>query len=360
MPTVVELMSFFEDGWSEKCSEMGIIQRKREIKTPEDLMFLNLCHLLNGCSLLDVSAAGKLLRIGDFSDVAYMKKFSQCAGWFEWICEQFAQNTVCGYEKPTYLEGYRPLAVDATNVTEKGRSGQQFRLHYSIDIFNMNAVSHALTGREVGETLRNYDFKKGDLAIGDRIYGTLNGIEHCENSGADYLLRLRANHFKLYDADGKEVDIAAEFQDLQAGACGDLAVFVHLPGGKRLPVRICAKRKSDEEYAHTLKKLKLSAINHKSKTKDSTKIFNEFFIVATSLPEKISAFDVLETYRYRWQIEIYFKRLKSIMDVGDLPKKRTDSSRAWLNGKIMVALMIEFFLSKLAFSPQGNPPQRVA
>jgi IS4 transposase len=50
-------------------------------------------------------------------------------------------------------------------------------------------------------------------------------------------------------------------------------------------------------------------------------LFNEFIVVATSLTSSVSAEEVLETYRRRWQVEIHFKRLKSILDMGDLPKK---------------------------------------
>ena len=63
--------------------------------------------------------------------------------------------------------------------------------------------------------------------------------------------------------------------------------------------------------------------------------------------------EVLETYRLRWQVECYFKRLKSIIDFGEMPKKREDSILSWLNGKIMVALLIEMLLSTKSFSPSS-------
>ena len=44
------------------------------------------------------------------------------------------------------------------------------------------------------------------------------------------------------------------------------------------------------------------------------------------------------------------------MDFGELPKRRQDSAMAWLNGKIMIALLIERFLSKQVFSPDQELP----
>lgn len=50
---------------------------------------------------------------------------------------------------------------------------------------------------------------------------------------------------------------------------------------------------------------------------------------------------MLEAYRLRWQIELTFKRLKSITQLGHVPKYDGKSSRAWLYGKLLIALLIQ-------------------
>jgi hypothetical protein len=50
---------------------------------------------------------------------------------------------------------------------------------------------------------------------------------------------------------------------------------------------------------------------------------------------------VLELYRLRWQIELVFKRMKTIVQLGHLPKHDQRSARAWLYGKLLVALLTE-------------------
>ena len=57
------------------------------------------------------------------------------------------------------------------------------------------------------------------------------------------------------------------------------------------------------------------------------------------------------TYRLRWQIEIYFKRLKSILDLWDVPNKKEKNIISWLNGKMVVSLLLERFYSKVHFPP---------
>ena len=87
------------------------------------------------------------------------------------------------------------------------------------------------------------------------------------------------------------------------------------------------------------------------KTSDKAFRFNEYVVVATSLDDGISAADIMELYRYRWQVELYFKRLKSILGLGELPKKSEDSIFSWLNGKLMIALLIEKMIGQTDFSP---------
>ncbi|MDR2802699.1 MAG: hypothetical protein LBB22_00225 [Treponema sp.] len=77
MPSIAKLLPLLGKDYEQKCTELGIIKRVREIKTPADLMMLCLFHLLNGVSLVAVSTVAFALKIGNFSDVAFMKKESQ-------------------------------------------------------------------------------------------------------------------------------------------------------------------------------------------------------------------------------------------------------------------------------------------
>ena len=353
MPSIAQLLPLLGEDYERKCIELGIIQRAREIKTPADLMMLCLFHLLNGVSLIAVSTVAFALKIGNFSDAAFMKKFAKCGEWFKQISADLALSGLISYPKPAYLEGRRVLAVDASDVVEKGRSGKTYRLHYAIDLHTMTCDTFKITKEAVGETLSNFNFRGGDLVVADRAYGTLNGMKHCLNCGADYILRLRMNCFAVYDAQGNKFDIAGGFAELKRRESSEAAVFAVLPDKTRIPVRICVKRKDKEGCEKSRRRLDRRASRKGNNLQEKTVIFNEYIAVVTSLPNSVSADEVLETYRWRWQVEIHFKRLKSILDLGDLPKKNPAASQAWLNGKIMVALLIEAFIAKASFPP-GN------
>ena len=69
---------------------------------------------------------------------------------------------------------------------------------------------------------------------------------------------------------------------------------------------------------------------------------------------ELGAAEVLEYYRFRWQIELVFKRLKPLLAVGHLPKHDARSSRAWLYGKLLVALLTQKLVRLgSSFSPRG-------
>ena len=78
----------------------------------------------------------------------------------------------------------------------------------------------------------------------------------------------------------------------------------------------------------------------RSRTKPETLEYARYVMVFTTVPEEsFAAADVLEWYRVRWQIELVFKRLKSLAALGHLPKYDDRSSRAWLYGKLLVVLL---------------------
>ena len=78
----------------------------------------------------------------------------------------------------------------------------------------------------------------------------------------------------------------------------------------------------------------------------------EYLILITSLdatafpPERLAIL-----YRVRWQIELAFKRLKSILRLDRLPAKDPDLARAWITAHLLLALLIDDTAAEMAESP---------
>ena len=75
-----------------------------------------------------------------------------------------------------------------------------------------------------------------------------------------------------------------------------------------------------------------------------------FILIFTTVSQKIlSTEEVLELYRVRWQIELRFKHLKSLLGLGCLPKYDAQSCRAWIQAKLLCALLIERLMREAKF-----------
>jgi len=120
--------------------------------------------------------------------------------------------------------------------------------------------------------------------------------------------------------------------------------------------RVCAIRKSDAAIAMAGKKLRNRAMSKGRTLKPETLEFAKCMIAFTTFPAaQFPAEQVLQWHRIRWQAELVFKRFKSIAQPSHLPKYSPESSRAWLYGKLLAALLTERLIRHaVAISPWGH------
>ena len=86
-------------------------------------------------------------------------------------------------------------------------------------------------------------------------------------------------------------------------------------------MRLCAKKKTEEEISAEEKRLKRLESKKQKKYSEETKFTHRYMFVVTSLPAEIPAEEILACYRLRWQVELVFKRLKSLLQIGNIPTK---------------------------------------
>jgi len=349
---IEQLIEYLPLGYEEKCHETGAIERKRVIKDALSLMRLCLLYLTQACSLLDVSLYASLLSIGKLSDVAFMKRFAKCGKWFEWIIRKIRPQSLINYQKPEGLEAYTLVGLDASDVTEKGATKRVWRLHYALDILNMRSLQQKITDQKTGESLTNFEIKPEYLILGDRAYGTKTSIEYCLENEGNFVFRMKNKAFKLYNKDKQEIHLLDALKKATEEDATDVEVYIKNAKKEFVRLRVCAIKKTPEQIERSRRHINKNDVRKGQTTSEETKQVNDYIVVITSVSETISAIEILSLYRLRWQVELYFKRLKSIMDFGDIPKKKEEGVKAWLHGKIMVALLLEKVMGAgAAFSP---------
>ena len=351
---IEELIKRLPAGYEQSCIETKALERKREIKTPVDLIRLVLIYLTGGYSQLEMSVLARTLGIANISDVAFLKRFAKCKDWLSWMLSRIVPTPIIEYTCLSKFEQYQLVALDASDVTEKGRSGRSFRLHYAIDLQKMCSVAYKITSQKVGETLSNLDIKKNWLILADRAYGSLVGIESCLKAGANFVLRCKYNAFNLYDEHGKVIQLLDKLKDVTSETAISIDVFVKLPNLGLTKLRVCATKIPDDKLSKVAKRAKRNDSKRQRTTSSEALEMSKYVVIITALPSDILAEDIVSLYRYRWQVEIYFKRLKSILDFGNVPLHREDSIYTWLNGKLLISLLIEQMISEVSFSPYGN------
>jgi len=111
-----------------------------------------------------------------------------------------------------------------------------------------------------------------------------------------------------------------------------------------MPIRILVRRKPPEAIEREIKRITGKAAR-RGRTRRSGKpdrrslIAAQYTIVATSLDEPAN--QVFDLYALRWQIEIAFKRLKSLLHIDRLEARDPDLVRTWILAHIIAALLIE-------------------
>ena len=350
---IKELIDLLPEDYEKECYEKKAIMRKRIIKNPLDLMILLLYYLYDNHSLVDVSQFAILKNIGNISDTALIKKFIQCKDWIKWLVSKMLPNEIIHYKKPEELEPYRVIAVDASDLVQKGAVKKIWHLHYGVDLFSLACNQFKLSEQSTGESLKNFEIKEKDLVIADRAYGTITSIEHCLKRGGEFIIRIKNKSFNLYNKQGEKILLSDWLKTIGTKA-EEITIYIRDSNKKLIPLRICVAKKTKEEIAAEEKRLKRLESKKQTTYSEDTKFTHQFMFVITSLPASVCAEKVLEFYRLRWQVELVFKRYKSLLGLGNIPTKTKESSEVWLNGKMFLALLIEKYLGDIDFSPSWN------
>ncbi len=350
------LLSFFPDDWVKLASSTNALKGLRKDKDAENYMRTLLMHIGCGYSLRETVTRAKLSNLADISDVALVKRLRKAKDWFHGLCVELFK------EQKIYLPNKSEFQVrlfDATNVKEPGKTGSLWRIHYSVqlpsltcDFFKLSATK----GQGTGESFFQYSIKKDDYIIADRGYSTASGIHHLIFKKAYVIVRVNTQVLPIFNLKAQQFQLLKNVTTIKrAGTVKSWKVLIPGRSGTYVQGRICAIRKSNEAIKLTHKKLKRRAQKKGNVLMPETLEYAKYIIVFTNYPEDaFSDYEVLDWYKIRWQVELIFKRFKSIAQLGHLPKHSDDSSKAWLYGKLFVALLTEKIIEYASsISPWG-------
>jgi len=350
------LLSFFPDDWVELASTTNALRGLRKDKAAEDYLRTLLLHIGCGYSLRETVVRAKLSNLADISDVALIKRLRKAKDWLHSLCVALFEEQGIGID---ISSDFQARLFDATNVKEPGKTGSLWRIHYSVQIPSLKCDFFKLTatkGKGTGESFFQYSIKKGDYIIADRGYSTASGIHHVVSKKAYVMVRVNTQSLLILNLKCQKFSLLKNVQTIKKTGTVR-SWFVLIPGrsGEKVRGRICAIRKSEEAIKIAHEKLRRKAQKKGHALQPETLEYAKYVIVFTNYPEDtFSGKEILEWYRIRWQVELVFKRFKSIAQLGHLPKHSDDSSKAWMYGKLFVALLTNKLVEYASFiSPWG-------
>ncbi len=151
------------------------------------------------------------------------------------------------------------------------------------------------------------------------------------------------------------LDPLEHLRSLQVGECGQWPVWVRIDKHKRLIAgRLCAVKKSAAAAQKARQRVLRESQRGGAQVRPETLEAADYVFVFTTLSSAVEPQVVMELYRGRWQIELAFKRLKSLVQLGHLKKHDALAARAWLQGKLLVAFLLDALLETAErISPWG-------
>src|SRR5208283_4679382 len=321
------------------------IERKRKVGSGANLLRLALVRGPGGLSLSETAAWATMLGFAQMSDPGVKYRLDKAVAFLDAVlsCQLEAKSAGASVR----WAGRILRAADGTCISKRGSKGTDWRVHAVYDL-GRGGFSHLdLTDGHGAEAIERGAPIAGEVRIGDRNYANATSLQRFRQQSAnqaDFIVRLRWRSFRLCHTDGTDFDLIEHLgtppHDM---AAHEVTVRAKIgPLDPALPLRLIIQRKPPEATEATRKKL-CSDASRKQKTLDPRSLAAaEFMILGTSLPaEGYPAEEVLAVYHLRWQIELAFKRLKSLLHIDRLPTRTALASRSWLCAHLIMALLCD-------------------
>ena len=311
-------------GWEAAAQTTGALTRRRVFRTAPDLFQALCCVVVGQCSLVEATHWIALQGGPPVSAVALHKRLKRSGPWFDWMLAQLCARA----QAPLPNWGRRVLVADATVITRPGSQGTDYRIHALLNLGDLRWAGCLVTDAYTGEHLGCWTLQPGDLVLADRGYATASNVAAARAQGADVLIRWKRSHSGLRTPSGGPFDLAALVARVRPGTrLVERPSALRAPDGTLIPGRLLALRGA-----------------------------KRWLFLWTTLPRTVGAARIAGLYRSRWQVELVFKRFKSLGEVDDLPNTAPATARAWLSVAATIQVVLDDWIAEMAVALP--PPAR--
>jgi hypothetical protein len=328
----------------QSAKSMNALQRCRNVPNAAALIRLALAYAVSEFSLKDLAAWASAMELADITGPGLFYRLRQAESW---LAHVLAQTLA---EQLRRAPAKWPLRlVDATVINGPGPVAVQWRAHVLVNPDSGEFRAVELTGNEGGEKLERYPVQAGEVVLGDRVYGTARGVWAVRQADAHVLVRFNPVTLRTYDRRRKRLYLKTWEKK------------VPKVGGIEFPILIPVPPKPTKSHktwdtAQAIGWIPARALAGRTRGGEV------IWILTTAPKRELPTTAGLELYRFRWQIELFFKRLKSLLHLDKLPSRQGPTAKSWMLARLLAAALGQRLvrpsgpLSPWGYQlPQGEP-----
>lgn len=359
---MAKVNAVFNDEYLDKLArETGFIQRKRKINARsflEKLLFLRLEH--------SQSTLDDLVYEFDKSDTlltkqALHKKLNASAVAF--VHKVLGELLVRTFKEQHFLVTLPFIndiqVIDSSEIKlnkvlkdafpQTRNQGAALKLQSLINVVNNQILSLDIRpSREPDQGYKEYigHVQRGDLLISDLGYFCVESFNNIDKRGGFFLSRYFKNT-SIYLFNNKDKFNLRAFLNKATQAQLELPVFL---SASKFPCRLIALKLPEKAYQKRLANLKEKHRKDPRSKEDPSDLLNQWTIFVTNLPQSVKAQTLLQLYSVRWQIELFFKMLKTFLNLRTIDE--VNQSRASIS--LYISLIAVTLLSFVAMTIQNK------
>jgi hypothetical protein len=343
--------------------------RRRGIDRAATLLRLALAYGGTDLSLRGTALWAEAAGVADLSDVALMYRLQGAEAWLAGLVQALLGQDIGALAAvpgaaSLQAQDWRVRLVDGTSLMAGGPGGgpgKGYHLHACFDLAAQQFDELVLTSARDAESLARHTAGPGEILVADRNFAKAAGVRAAIAQGGELIVRRGLTACRIEGEGGRPLDAAAILDWAKDGTAGgqivDQPVWLPTAGdAPALQLRLIIQKKppvaAEKSQKRAAKKAQRAHYEAKSKQLDAA----QYLMLMTTLDEAaMPAAQVLALYRLRWQIEIAFKRLKSLADLDNIQAKEERLAKTVIWAKLILAILTETLLGHvLALSPSAQ------
>ena len=307
----------------ETARAAGALLRCRNVPDATALLRMALAYAVSDLSLKDVAAWASSLQVAEITGPGLFYRLREAESWLEHVLAE----TLAAEVAP--LAGTWPVrVVDATVINGPGEKPVQWRAHVQINPATGGFRRVELTDDGGGEKLSRHRFEPGEIVLGDRAYGTARGLYAVRQAGAHAVVRLTPANMRTCDEQRQRIFLAEREAQVPTVGAVEFRVLIPVPP---------KPTKSHKVWQSSKAIAWISARAVAARTRSGEVIW----IVTTLGAAELPALQLMALYRLRWQIELLFKRLKSLLHLDTLPSRQGPTAKSWMLARLLAAALAQ-------------------